>query len=107
MLGAKLSAYPTPGIERGFACLKDPLIVNDLFLKRPERIEALGFVLLAATIFGWDRKPTTAGSGTSPPAQESLAKGLRRVGNVCLMITGLSVTRHPREASGVSWEVLT
>jgi transposase len=34
------------GIERNFSFLKDPLIVNDLFLKRPERIEALGMVLL-------------------------------------------------------------
>lgn len=34
------------GIERNFSFLKDPLIVNDLFLKKPERIEALGMVLL-------------------------------------------------------------
>ena len=75
-----LAAYKEQhGIERNFAFLKDPLIVNDLFLKRPERIEALGFILLAAlltwnlmehvmrehlrrsgaTISGWDRKPTT------------------------------------------------
>ena len=75
-----LAAYKEQhGIERNFAFLKDPLIVNDLFLKRPERIEALGFILLAAlltwnlmehvmrehlrragsTIPGWDRKPTS------------------------------------------------
>jgi len=74
-----LAAYKEQhGIERNFAFLKDPLIVNDLFLKRPERIEALGFILLASlltwnlmehvmreylkrsasTISGWDRKPT-------------------------------------------------
>ena len=74
-----LAAYKEQhGVERNFAFLKDPLIVNDLFLKRPERIEALGFILLAAlltwnlmehvmrehlrragiTISGWDRKPT-------------------------------------------------
>ena len=66
-------------IERNFGFLKDPLIVNDLFLKRPDRIEVLGFVLLVSlltwslmehvmrehlkrtdsTISGWDRKPTT------------------------------------------------
>lgn len=34
------------GIERNFSFLKDPLIVNDLFLKTPERIEALGMILL-------------------------------------------------------------
>jgi hypothetical protein len=30
--------------------LKDPLIVNSLFLKKPERIEALGLVLLLALL---------------------------------------------------------
>jgi hypothetical protein len=32
--------------------LKDPLIVNSLFLKKPERIEALGLVLLLALLLG-------------------------------------------------------
>ena len=46
-----LTAYKEQhGIERNFAFLKDPLIVNDLFLKRPERIEALGFILLASLL---------------------------------------------------------
>ena len=74
-----LSAYKEQhGIERNFGFLKDPLIVNDLFLKKPERIEVLGFVLLVSllvwnlmehvmrsylkrtdsTIPGWDNKPT-------------------------------------------------
>jgi len=64
------------GVERNFGFLKDPLIVNDLFLKSPERIEVLGMVLLIAllvwnlmeramrqyvgesqrTIPGWDKK---------------------------------------------------
>ena len=66
------------GIETNFVFLKDPLIVNDLFLKKPERIEALGLILLIAllawrlierdmrnfiereniTITGWDNKQT-------------------------------------------------
>ena len=66
------------GIERDFGFLKDPLIVNDLFLKKPERIEALGFILLTSLLIwalvehamrsflqstqtklpGWDSKPT-------------------------------------------------
>lgn len=66
------------GIEQNFAFLKDPLIVNSLFLKKPERIEALGLVLLLAlllwrlierglrvyvettgsTLIGWDKKET-------------------------------------------------
>ena len=66
------------GIERNYSFLKDPLIVNDLFLKRPERIEALGAVLLIALLVwnliehtlrrwvqqhntdlpGWENRPT-------------------------------------------------
>jgi hypothetical protein len=65
-------------IERNFSFLKDPLIVNDLFLKKPGRIEALGAILLisllvwnlieqclrqhveqtGAALPGWDRKDT-------------------------------------------------
>lgn len=67
------------GIEKNFGFLKDDQIVNALFLKRPERIEALGLILLIAlliwrlmelvmrtelttrqaTVPGWDNKPTT------------------------------------------------
>ena len=66
------------GIERNFGFLKDPIIVNSIFLKTPRRIEALGLVLLVAlliwrlierclrqyiqrtgaTITGWKDKPT-------------------------------------------------
>jgi len=66
------------GIEKNFGFLKDDRIVNALFLKRPERIEALGLILLIsllvwrlielvmrtelqahqATVPGWDNKPT-------------------------------------------------
>jgi transposase len=66
------------GIERNYSFLRDPLIVNDLFLKKPERIEALGMVLLISlliwnlmqrsmrryiektqgTLEGWDGKRT-------------------------------------------------
>jgi transposase len=66
------------GVEQNFAFLKDPVIVNSLFLKKPERIEALGLVLLLAlllwrlvertlrvhvettgsTLPGWDQKAT-------------------------------------------------
>lgn len=67
------------GVERNFGFLKDPLIVNRLFLKKEERIEALGLVLLLSLLIwrlmerslrlwvertgrsltGWDKKPTT------------------------------------------------
>ena len=36
------------GIERNFSFLKNPKLVNSLFLKKPQRIEALGLVLLLA-----------------------------------------------------------
>lgn len=35
-------------VEQNFAFLKDPLLVNDLFLKTPSRIDALGMVLIIA-----------------------------------------------------------
>jgi len=77
--GEVLWAYKEQhGVEQNFAFLKDPLIVNSLFLKKPERIEALGLVLLLAlllwrlveralrvhvettgsTLTGWDKKAT-------------------------------------------------
>lgn len=65
-------------IENNFGFLKDDRIVNAIFLKRPERIEVLGLVLLISlliwrlvehimrleleatdtTVAGWDNKPT-------------------------------------------------
>ena len=77
--GDVLQAYKEQhGIEQNFGFLKDPLIVNSLFLKKPERIEALGLVLLLALLLwrliektlrvhvettetpwtGWDKKAT-------------------------------------------------
>ena len=37
-------------IERNFGFLKDDQIVNAIFLKRPERIEALGLILLISLL---------------------------------------------------------
>ena len=49
--GGILSIYKEQhGIEKNFGFLKDPLIVNDLFLKKKERIEALGFVLVLSLL---------------------------------------------------------
>ena len=77
--GEVLRAYKEQhGVEQNFAFLKDPVIVNSLFLKKPERIEALGVVLLLAlllwrlvertrrghgettgsTFTGWDKQET-------------------------------------------------
>ena len=38
------------GIEKNFGFLKDPAIVNAIFLKKPERIEALGLILLLSLL---------------------------------------------------------
>jgi transposase len=66
------------GIEHNFGFLKDPLIVNSIFLKRPHRIEVLGLVMVISlliwrliersmrqyiehsgkTITGWKKRPT-------------------------------------------------
>lgn len=66
------------GIEKNFGFLKDPMIVNSLFLKKPERIEVLGMILLIALLIwrlmersmrqyieknntditGWENRPT-------------------------------------------------
>ena len=36
------------GVEQNFSFLKEPLIANDTFLKKPERIDALTFILLVS-----------------------------------------------------------
>ena len=75
-----LFAYKDQGyVERNFGFLKDTVIVNSLFLKSPERIEALGLILVlsllvwrlmertmrlslketGSTITGWDKRQTS------------------------------------------------
>src|SRR5262245_386859 len=66
------------GTEQNYGLLQDPVRVNSLFLKKPERIEALGLILLWALLLwrlmeralrtyvdtpgtplpGWDKKAT-------------------------------------------------
>lgn len=66
------------GTEQNYGFLKDPVIMNSLFLKKPARIEALGLILLLALLIwrlmeramrrhvdttstplpGWDKKTT-------------------------------------------------
>jgi hypothetical protein len=49
--GDVLQAYKEQhGIEQNVGFLKDPLMVNSLFLKNPERLEALGLVCLLALL---------------------------------------------------------
>jgi len=48
---ALLSTYKEQiGVENNFRFLKDPLIVNRLFLEKPERLEALGALLLLSLL---------------------------------------------------------
>ncbi len=77
--GQVLASYKEQhGIEKNFGFLKDDAIVNALFLKTPERLEALGLILLISLLIwrlmeaemrrsleqnrtalpGWDNKPT-------------------------------------------------
>ena len=49
--GEVLTAYKEQqGTEQNYGFLKDPLLVHSLFLKKPERIEALGMVVLLALL---------------------------------------------------------
>jgi len=41
------------GIEKSFSFLKDPAIVNSIFLKKAERIEMLSLVLLISLLIWW------------------------------------------------------
>jgi len=57
------------GTEQNYGFLKDPVIVNSLFLKKPERIEALGLVVLLALLI-WrvmERTMRTYVDTTTPP----------------------------------------
>lgn len=109
-----LQAYKEQnGIERNFSFLKDPLIVNDLFLKKPERIEVLGAVLLMAlliwnliehslrrhitenktTLPGWDKKKTR-----NPTAfmmsTKFMGLTLVRVAGICKFTSPLTDTQR-------------
>jgi len=109
-----LQAYKEQnGIERNFAFLKDPLIVNDLFLKKPERIEVLGAVLLIAlliwnliehslrqyiaqnetTLPGWDKKKTRRPTAFMM-STKFMGLTLIRVAGICRFASPLTDTQH-------------
>src|SRR6266568_8122433 len=57
------------GTEQNYGFLKDPVIMNSLFLKKPARIEALGLILLLALLI-WrlmERAMRTHVDSTSTP----------------------------------------
>ena len=88
-------------IEQNFAFLKDPIIINEIFLKKPERIEALGLILVLALMIwrliertmrqtlqekqdkvpGWDRKPTAKPTAFMMSTKFS-SMGILKVGEV-------------------------
>jgi len=105
------------GTEQNYGFLKDPVIVNSLFLKKEERLEALGLVLLLALLIwrlmeramrryvdttstplpGWDKKTTER-----PTSFMMLTK----FAGVIVMKLGLH--RHlARPLSGVQQQYLT
>lgn len=107
---ALLQAYKEQyGIEKNFSFLKDPLIVNDIFLKKPERIEALGAVLLISlmiwnliehtlrqyikeyeiTLPGWDKKQTTRPTAFMM-STKFLGLQVVRVAGMCQLATPLT-----------------
>ena len=112
--GELLQAYKEQnGIERNFSFLKDPLIVNDMFLKKPERIEVLGAVLLIAlliwnliehslrlyikenetTLPGWDKKETCRPTAFMM-STKFMGLTLVRVAKLCRFTSPLTDTQH-------------
>jgi len=104
------------GVENDFAFLKDPLVVNDLFLKTPARIDALGMILIIAlmiyrlmersmrlimqqtnqTVPGWDNRPT------DKPTTFMLAAVFLGIQVMLLKKTAILSEKPIREAFGVS-----
>jgi transposase len=76
------------GTEQNYGFLKDPVIVNRLFLKKPERIEALGLIFLLALLI-WrlmERAMRTHVDTTSTPLTGWEKKATERPTS-CMMVT--------------------
>jgi transposase len=114
------------GIERNVSFLKDPLIVNDLFLKKPERIEALGMILLLclliwnlmqrqmrqhldennSSIEGLDRRKTIC--PTSYVMTTKFSHIILKVGQSRMLKKSLSLTRQAYiKALGLTEKIFT
>lgn len=113
------------GVENDFAFLKDPIIVNDIFLKKPHRIDALGMILVIALmvyrlmertmrmrlketkkeVIGWEKRKT------DKPTAFMMTTAI--VGIMVAIVAGTRILLHPPNdrkkdflsALGVSFDV--
>ncbi len=113
------------GIEQNFGFLKDPLIVNSIFLKKPSRIEVLGLVLLISLLIwrliercmrqylndtkseitGWKKRPTKRPTSFMMTTK-FLSILVARTGKQRQLVKPLKpVQREFLQAMGVSMEV--
>lgn len=103
------------GVENDFAFLKDPLIVNDIFLKKPHRIDALGMILIIAlmiwrlmersmrthlqntktTLIGWEKRET------EKPTTFMMTKVM--VGIMIAVISGQRIFLHSPNARQIKY----
>jgi transposase len=125
---ALLEAYKDQsGIERNFSFLKDPLIVNDIFLKNPKRIEVLGMILILSLMVwniiehtlrkytrqtgyslpGWDKKATYMPTSFMMSTKFSGIQTVTHAGN-----RAVAEKRNPTQslylsALGLNWDVFS
>ena len=115
------------GVESDFGFLKDPLVVNDLFLKKPSRIEALGMILIISLVIwrlmerslrtyventgiklpGWDKKMTDRPTAFMM-STKFITINVIKIGNRRLIPRGLRKEIPPYlKALGVDEKVFT
>ena len=125
---ALLEAYKDQhGIERNFSFLKDPLIVNDIFLKKPERVEVLGMILLISLLVwnliehdlrehvkksgfplpGWEEKKTYAPTSFMMSKKFTGIQTITNDGNRVSSKRSNDVQNQYLSALGLSWEVFS
>jgi transposase len=98
------------GVENDFAFLKDPIVVNDIFLKKPHRIDALGMILVIALmvyrlmersmrirlkktkkeVIGWEKRKT------DKPTAFMMTTVI--VGIMVAIVAGTRILLHPPDA---------
>jgi len=123
-----LKAYKSQqGIENNFGFLKDPFIVNRMFLEKPERLEALGLILLLSlliwrlmeramrnyvqeedtTLEGYERRPSKKPTGKMMQSKFSGVKIVVLNGHKRLAAKLTKVQKKYLDALDVSAEVFS